>query len=113
MDKHGRSNRLIKLQFLIRQSWRNPEGLRRIQGLLSRLKLEITTTGLVSFTAQMRWRDFAKLFGAPAARVAPNPPSQFDFGRSGGSTKSQLTIPHQLQEYIESISVAPPHIRLK
>lgn len=103
----------VKLQLLIQRPWRNPEGIRRILEQLPALGIQPTAAGAATISAQATPQDFKHLFHLKAETVAPRPAGPMDFGRSGGHTAPELPVPPGLEEYIESISVAPLHTRLE
>ena len=71
-----------------------------------------TTAGLATISVEVEPEQFKNLFGVPASEIPPRPPGETDFGESGGHVSSELTVPTTLQQYVESISAAPPHIYL-
>ncbi len=73
--------------------------------------MRITAKGRVTLSADMTPRDFESVFGAPLTEVPPKPPGKTDFGHAGGAIAGDLNIPVPLQEFVQSISVAPPHLR--
>jgi hypothetical protein len=44
--------------------------------------------------------------------IEPRPPGNKDFGRSGGYASGELPIPESLRDYVESITVASPYLRM-
>jgi hypothetical protein len=105
-------NVLIKVQILLRKAWRTTEGIATVKEIAASLGIKPTTSGAASVSAEIESEAFEALFGERAQEVAPRPPNDSDFGSPGGAISGVLSIPEPLQRYVESISVAPPHIRM-
>jgi hypothetical protein len=103
---------MIKLQILLRQPWRNAEGVEHVREVASSLGIQPTAEGRATISAEVGEQAFETMFHTPVQKLMPQPPSGSDYGRSGGSVSGDLPIPEPLKEYIESITVAPPHIRM-
>lgn len=108
----GLTTTMIKLQILIRQPWRTVEGVERVRGVASSLGIKPTAAGRATISAEVGEQGFEAMFHRPLQEVLPQPPGSSDFGRSGGYVSGDLPIPEPLKEYIESITVAPPYIRM-
>ena len=104
---------LISIAMVLRQPWRTPGGMARAQEIATRLGIQPTTSGRVSLSAKVSPEVFERLFSVAPTRVAPQPPGPYDFGAPGGYTSEDaLTVPAELAEYVESISVISPARRL-
>ncbi|MDT4952396.1 MAG: hypothetical protein QOJ02_534 [Acidobacteriota bacterium] len=103
---------MIKLQILLGESWRTAEGVEHVRKLATSLGIKLTAEGHTTISAEMNRDDFAKMFQAPVQEIAPQPPGERDFGRSGGDVSGDLPIPEPLQKYVESITVASPYLRM-
>jgi len=103
---------MIKLQILLRQPWRNSEGVERVRGVASALGIKPTAEGRATISAEVGEQAFKAMFHTPAKPIPAQPPGGSDYGRSGGYISGDLPIPEPLKEYIESITVAPSHIRM-
>jgi hypothetical protein len=100
----------IKLQILLRREWRTSGGIDEARKALIDAGLTVTNTGLVSISAELDQDRFRSLFDTSVTEIASQPPTDRDFGRSGGQASAPLKIPSSLERYIETISVAPGHI---
>jgi hypothetical protein len=85
---------MIRLQVLLRDDWRHEEGVRRVQDRLRSLGMKPTAAGQVTVSAEASPDTFRDTFGPHA------------------STGATLAVPAPLAPYVESISVAPPHVRM-
>lgn len=103
----------IKLQILLRQEWRTPQGVEKITAILRSVGLMPTVGGLATISADVEPETFKALFGVTATETAPQPGTEREFGRSGGHISPELTVPAALSEFVESISAAPGHIYLR
>ena len=104
--------KMIKLQILLHQPWRTPEGIEAVRNLLKSMGIEPTISGRTTLSAEVAEDSFERIFRAPVTKVAGRPPADQDFGRSGGAVSDDLTVPEPLREYVESIAVASPYHRL-
>jgi len=91
---------LIKLQVLLRKPWRNPEGVAIVQSLVRELGIEPTVSGTASVSAEAAPEIFKSVFGDAETQPLT----------AGKADTQKLPIPGPLQEYVESIAVAPRHI---
>ena len=103
----------VKLQILIRPQWRTKDGLATVSSVAQSVGINPTAAGAATLSADIAPDAFEKLFGQQALDVAPRPPGARDFGSPGGASAIQLKIPEALRDYIESITVAPPHLRFE
>ena len=104
---------LISISILMRKSWRTSEGLSRVQKIATELGLQVTTTGRVSISAKVSTEVFTQLFGVSPTRLKSTLPDEANFGSPGGYIcNEELTVPAELVEYVEIISVVPPARRL-
>ncbi len=102
----------IKLQILLRKAWRTPEGLAAVKKIAESLGITPTASGAASVSAEIDPQAFESLFGQKAREAGPRPPGRWDFGSPGGAVSGPLGVPELLREYVESITVAPPHTRM-
>ena len=103
----------VKLQILLRKPWRTPEGIARARKLASSVGITPTTSGAASVAGEIEWGAFEQLFKTKVHEVKPRLPGGSDYGSPGGAAASEpLSVPKPLQECVENITVAPPHIRM-
>jgi len=102
----------VKVQILLRKQWRTPEGIATVKTIAASLGITPTTSGIASVSGEMDSQAFKILFGAEIRRVRPRPPRGTHYGSPGGVVSGTLRIPEPLQEYVESVTVAPVHIRM-
>lgn len=102
----------ISLALLLRKDWRNPEGLARVQAIAAEHGWKLTGKGQVTLSAAVSPSAFRRVFGfAPTVVPARRPRGQ-DFGaRAGYLDDHEITVPTDLSEYVESISIEPPATR--
>jgi len=103
---------MIKLQILLHQPWRTSEGIERVRELIKSLGIKPTVDGRTTVSAEISKDAFDAIFKIPVQKVAAQPPGSRDFGRSGGDVSGDLPIPEALREYVESITVASPYLRI-
>jgi len=103
---------MIKLQILLRKERRTPEGITMVKEIAASLGIKPTTSGAASISGEIDPKAFEVLFGTRAEQVGARPPSGSDYGSPGGAVSSALRIPEPLQNHVENITVAPPHIRM-
>lgn len=103
---------MIKLQILLRQPWRTPEGIELVRDLIKTMGMEPTTSGRTTLSAEIAEDSFEQIFHVPVTKIASRPPADRDFGRSGGAASDDLIVPKPLRKYIESITVAAPYFRM-
>lgn len=111
-DGRTKGSRLVKLQLLLRKESRTPHGVASARQVALSLGIVPTASGIASLSAEMQDDAFESLFSQNLQRVEPRPPNATDFGSPGGSSAAVLDVPLALQPYVESITVAPPHIRM-
>jgi hypothetical protein len=88
----------MQLQLLLRPPSRTPEGREAARAICESLGIHVTAEGAVSLSARVDDERFASLFGcAPDSKLA-------------SLTAPPLKIPKELSEFVETISVPPPHI---
>jgi hypothetical protein len=107
------SNPPVKLQVLLRREWRTSSGIEEARGILVSAGLKPTASGMATISVETEPERFESLFGVTASEIAPRAPSGTDFGKSGGYVSAELAVPKQLLKYVQSISIAPPHILLE
>ena len=90
-----------------------PEAGSRVEEIVSRMGVRISQRGSVTLSGSVSKEDFQRLFGAKPIEVPPEPPGDLNFGRPGGyEVKEDLSVPQELAEYVELVSVIPPARRL-
>ena len=103
----------INISILLRKSWRTSEGIARVKETVSSLGITPSASGRVSVSGKVPVDSFVKLFGVSPTAVEATPPGNSDFGSPGGyMTEMKLPVPAKLKEFVESISVVPPAVRL-
>ncbi|MEE8585874.1 MAG: hypothetical protein V3T83_13585 [Acidobacteriota bacterium] len=103
----------VNIALLLRKSCRTPEAVSRVEEIASRMGVRITQRGSVTISGKVSKEDCRRLFGATPVEVPAEPPGDLDFGRPGGyEVKEDLSVPDELAEYVESVSVIPPARRL-
>ncbi len=102
---------MIKIQILLREDWRSPAGVKKVQEVAGTLGMKPTSSGLATLSAEMEPRVFESLFKQKVGEVSSCPPGKGDFGSPGGAVSGALQVPESLREWVENITVAPPHIR--
>jgi hypothetical protein len=85
---------MYKLQILLRNDWQHDEGVRLVKDRLRALGCAPTAAGRLTVSADCPPEAFRQVFGQTA------------------SPQSDLSIPPALAPYVESIAVAPPHVRM-
>jgi hypothetical protein len=103
---------MIKLQILLRQPWRTVDGIKRVRELANQIGIKPTAEGLTTISAEISKDAFEEIFHMPVQEIAPQARGTRDFGRSGGNVSGDLEVPESLKEYVDSITVVPPHLRL-
>lgn len=88
----------VKLQVLLHSEHRNPEGLARVRQASAALGIRPTTQGEATISAEVDEQTYKSVFGED--------PGTQNVSFGSGS----LPIPESLKEYVQSISIAPPHI---
>ncbi len=83
-----------KLQILLREGWRHDEGVRLVQERLRAIGCTPTGAGRVTVSAECPSDVFRQAFGPTASPHAES-----------------LPVPRALAPYVDSIAVAPPHVR--
>ncbi len=104
---------VIKLQILLHKAWRTPQGMDTVKKIAESLGIKPTASGAATLSGEIKSQAFESLFAQKVREVRPQPPGKRDFGTPGGAVSGLLVIPEPLREYVESITVAPPHIRMK
>jgi len=103
---------LVKVQILLRKEWRTPEGIATVKRIAASLGIAPTASGAASVSGAIESKAFEALFGVKARRLSPRPRSGTDSGSPGSGDSGALRVPEPLQEYVGSITVAPPHLRM-
>ncbi len=102
----------IKLQLLLNPKWRTPEGIAEVKRIAQSLGISPTVAGAASVSAEMEAEPFEKLFATKATPIIAREPTATDFGTSGGFAARDLAVPETLSEFVQSVTVAAPHILL-
>lgn len=102
----------IKLQILLRPTRRNPEAIAEVQRIAQPLGIRPTASGAASISAEIDRSRFKSLFGKDVQEVQARASGSRDFGAAAGFASGDLTVPEPLREYVQSITVAPAHIRM-
>ncbi len=89
----------IPLQILLSKPWRTGAGVAKVQAVCFRLGIQPTASGAATVSGRISPATFESLFSI-SAEIAAAPTT---------ATPS-LPIPRELQEFVESITIAPPHI---
>ena len=97
-----------KVQILLRKEYRKPDGVAAVKEIMNRVGIKATGTGFASLSGEISQEAFESMFSPE--RIAS--PERMPTGPGGiGSREYQdLPVPEQLKEYVENITVAPPHI---
>jgi len=88
----------MKLQLLLHPRAQNPNGKEAVRRISESLGIHVTAEGAVSMSANVDDQHFPTLFGLAAEPSAAS------------LTAPPLHVPHQLSEFVETISVPPSHI---
>ena len=104
---------IIPLTLLLAEPARNPEGVARVQELLSGLGMVATAHGRSSVTVRVSPDRFRELFGSEPRLVMPKPSGVADKGTPGGwETAAELPVPESLVQDVSQLSIMPPASRL-
>ena len=102
----------INVAMTLKSSARVPSVIAEIQGIAQKLGFQATTTGRASISFRIDPETFQQVFGVAARPVSPQLASDGDFGAQGGYVvDTDLNIPEELQQYIETIGIMPPSRR--
>jgi hypothetical protein len=102
---------VVKVQLLLRKESRNREGIATVKKIATSLGIKPTASGTAAVSGELTPEAFETLFAQEVREVASRPPGGSDFGSPGGTASASLVVPEQLREHVESITVAPVHIR--
>ena len=91
----------IRLQLLLKTAWRNDAGRAAVTKALTELGIRPTQSGAASVSARISPLALEKAFNIAA--------SELDAGRSEGV----LPVSPSLREFVESITVALPHVYMR
>jgi hypothetical protein len=95
---------MVKIQILLKKSWRSAHGIAMVQELARQVGMTITGVGAATISAEVDEALFETLFRVPASDTMARTPQQHGVDR--------LKVPESMQEYVESLSVPPPYERL-
>lgn len=90
----------MKLQVLLHPQQRNPSGVENAKRILQSLGIRPTAAGAASISAEVDAEKFQSVFGIPPPESLP----------ADAVSAQSLSVPEQLKDYVESISIAPRHI---
>src|SRR5437762_7731502 len=86
-----------KLQILLKREMRNAQSISEARDLLGSLGITVTSYGAASISADVTPELFESLFGR----------------RSNDEETGAVPIPQALERFVESITIAPPHLYLE
>lgn len=105
-------NHPINVAMTLKSSARVPVVIAEIQEIAQKLGFQTTTTGRASISFRTDPETFQRVFGVSARLISPQPSRDGDFGAQGGYlVDTDLKIPEELQQYVETIGVMPPSRR--
>ncbi len=102
----------VKLQILLKPAWRSPEGVERAEAIASALNLRPTARGAATVSAEVESPAFEALFGSAPPSEPPAQPPGRNFTAFPDPPRRDLPVPEPLRDLVQSITVAPPHIRM-
>lgn len=109
VDFDNTSYNMINISMLLRKPWRTSQGAMQVREIAPSLGITITTGGHISLSGRVERKSFEQIFGVSPTSIAPEISTENDFGTTGGyATEEELTVPEELSEYVEIISVVPP-----
>ena len=82
---------MVRIQLLVRPDWRNRAGIERVCEAARALGLEASATGLATVSLRAPDAVAAHLFRP--------------------STGGELRVPAAIEPFVESATIAPPHLR--
>jgi len=97
-----------KVQILLRKEYRKPDGVAAVKEIMNRVGIKATGTGFASLSGEISQEAFESMFSPE--RIASPERMPTGPGGIGGREYQDLPVPEQLKEYVENITVAPPHI---
>lgn len=104
---------MVHLNILLSKKWQNPEGVSLVTELLRTLGIEPVQSGRVAISCRLSLEGVKKVFGITPQKVSRKGLKKSDFGSPGGYVwEEELVIPKKLKEYVQSITISPPHTRL-
>ena len=104
--------RPINVAMTLKTSARKPAAMAAVQTIAQKLGFQITTTGRATISFRIDPEIFQQVFGVSAHPVSPRPAGDKDFGAQGGYiVDSDLKIPDELVQFVETIGVVPPSRR--
>ncbi len=102
----------INVAMTLKSSAQVPAVIAEIEKIAQKLGFQTTTTGRASISFRTDPETFQRVFGVAARPVSPQPAGDDDFGAQGGYVvDTDLNIPEELQQYVETIGVMPPSRR--
>jgi hypothetical protein len=104
---------MVQLQILPKKEYRNPAGIELLRSKLKSAGLNFISAGYASISAEIDEVSFGELLGSKLRVIEPKPSGDRDFGAAGGyAADSAIVIPSSLAPWVESITIAPPFIRI-
>jgi hypothetical protein len=95
---------MVTLQILLKKEHRTPSALQSARVALQKVGLHPVSSGAASLTVDATPETLASLFGStPAATEARHAAEK-------GVPASEFSVPPELAEFVESISIAPKHL---
>ncbi len=88
----------FQVQILLRKPWRTDQGVANVRRIGVSLGIEPTGSGAATVSGRIKGRTFEALFAMQA-----------EAAKAAGLATPALPIPEALKEYVESITVVPPH----
>jgi hypothetical protein len=94
----------VRLQLLLKPEKRNSIASGEASDAARRLGMQMSGSGAATLSARLGRADFHRIFGR-----APEVPKQGNAGSNAFSSGTDLPIPRELSEHVQSITEAPEH----
>lgn len=108
------SQSMVPLTLLLKPDYRNTYGRETVERLCQQLNLRIVSSSNVALCAQATVEQVKVQWGIEPQRNSQRPPESRDYGTPSGFNHSdELTVPAAWEEWVESIVIEPPAIRLR
>ena len=103
----------VPVTLLLVKNHRDPDGVARVQAIATQLGMNVTSAGKTSVCCTVSGSVYKKMFGTKPIKIDEKPAGSFDVGTpSGFAADDSLSVPSELQNLVEIISVEPPSTRL-
>ncbi len=102
---------VIPISLTLRSEARTLEGVAQVEQAASALGMKPIAAGRSTVSCRVSFEKFAELFGRPALLAVSLPPGSADQGTPGGYMAVDLSVPVELEKWVESLSVTPPATR--